>query len=52
MNPEYLKANTNTELEYKLGESIWWIIVLANRMDINIKEALNNLLTKTENLIK
>lgn len=46
------KANTDTELEHKLGESIWWLIVLADRMDIDIKEALGNFLTKTENLLK
>ena len=46
------KANTDTELEHKLGESIWWLIVLANRMDIDIKDALDHFLTKTEGLIK
>ncbi|ETZ21159.1 MazG-like protein [Pedobacter sp. V48] len=46
------KADTDTELEHKLGESIWWLIVLADRMDIDIKEALGNFLTKTENLLK
>ncbi|MCW3080901.1 MazG-like protein [Segetibacter sp.] len=45
------KANTETELEHKLGESIWWIIVLADRMNIDIKDALENFLTKTENLV-
>lgn len=42
------KANTDTELEHKLGESIWWLIVLANRMDIDVKDAIGNFLTKTE----
>ena len=46
------KANTNEELQHKLGESIWWLIVLANRTNIDIKEAVENFLTKTENLIK
>lgn len=40
---------TVAELEHKLGESIWWLIVLADRMDIDISEALNQFLTKTEN---
>lgn len=44
-------ANTKSELEHKLGENIWWIIVLANRMDIDIKEALNHFLDKTGNRI-
>lgn len=45
------KENTNAELEHKLGESIWWLIVLANRTNINIEDALDNFLTKTENLL-
>ncbi|MWB94340.1 MazG-like protein [Flavobacterium sp. GA093] len=45
------KANTDSELEHKLGESIWWLIVLANRTDIDIKEALEHFLSKTEKLI-
>lgn len=48
----WLKANTDTELEHKLGESIWWLIVLADRMDIDIKEAVENFLAKTEKLLK
>ena len=46
------KADTGTELEHKLVESIWWLIVLADRMDIDVKDALNNFLSKTEKLLK
>lgn len=46
------KENTNAELEHKLGECIWWITILAERADINIIEAVDNFLTKTENLLK
>jgi hypothetical protein len=45
------KTGTDTELAHKLGESIWWLIVLADRMDIDIKEALNTFLKKTEKLL-
>ncbi len=45
------KANSHEELEHKLGENIWWIIVLANRSDIDIREALATFLTKTEKLL-
>lgn len=45
------KSDTQSELEHKLGESIWWLIVLANRTDIDIKEAVDNFLSKTERLI-
>lgn len=46
------KADTATELKHKLGESIWWLIVLADRMDIDIKDALSHFLSKTEKLLK
>lgn len=46
------KADTKTGLEHKLGESIWWLIVLADRMDIDVKDALNGFLAKTEKLLK
>lgn len=45
------KANSQSELEHKIGESIWWLIVLANRTDIDINQAINNFLTKTEKLL-
>ena len=40
------------ELEHKLGECIWWLIVLAERMDIDINKALETFLSKTENNLK
>jgi len=45
------KTGSQEELEHKLGESIWWLIVLANRTDIDIKEAMANFLLKTEKLL-
>lgn len=46
------KADTDAELTHKLGESIWWLIILADRMDIDIKEAMERFLTRTEKLLK
>ena len=46
------KADTDRELEHKLGESIWWLIILADRMNIDIKQTLTNFLTKTEQQLK
>ncbi|MFV8392101.1 MazG-like protein [Flavobacterium sp. LB2P6] len=46
------KENTQDELKHKLGESIWWLSVLAERMNINIEEATEKLLTKTEKLLE
>jgi hypothetical protein len=40
------------ELEHKLGECIWWLIILAERMNIDISEALEKFLSKTENLLR
>jgi len=39
---------TDHELEHKLGECIWWVIVLAERMGIDVESALEDFLTKTE----
>lgn len=44
--------NTSTELEHKLGECIWWLTVLADRMNIDIEEAVEKFLTKTEKLLE
>lgn len=46
------KAGSKEELEHKLGENIWWVIVLAERSGIDIKEAVEGFLNKTEKLIK
>lgn len=45
------KANTEEELKHKIGESIWWLTVLAQRMNINIETATEEFLTHTENLL-
>lgn len=37
-----------SELEHKLSECIWWVIVLADRMDIDISQSLDDFLTKLE----
>lgn len=46
----WLKKDSAEELEHKLAENIWWLIVLADRTGIDMKEALEKFLTKTENL--
>lgn len=43
-----MNGETKSELEHKLGECIWWIIILAERMNIDISEALDKFLSKTE----
>ena len=40
------------ELEHKLGECIWWLIVLAERMEIDVESALESFLAKTERQLK
>lgn len=44
------KAGSEEELEHKLGENIWWLVVLAERSGIDIKEAVDKFLDKTEKL--
>ncbi|UTX50341.1 MazG-like protein [Chryseobacterium sp. MA9] len=46
----WLKKDSAEELEHKLAENIWWLIILADRTGIDIKEALEKFLTKTENI--
>jgi len=43
---------TVPELKHKIGECIWWLIILAERMDIDVHEALESFLTKTEKLLE
>lgn len=45
-------GETRSQLEHKLGECIWWLICLSERMDIDSSEALEKFLFKTENLLK
>ncbi|MFD2941740.1 MazG-like protein [Flavobacterium notoginsengisoli] len=45
------KANTEEELKHKIGESIWWLTVLAERMNINIETVTEDFLAKTEKLL-
>jgi hypothetical protein len=40
------------ELSHKLGESIWWLIILADRMEVDMNKALEGFLSKTEKLLK
>lgn len=39
------------ELSHKLGESIWWLIILADRMNLDINTALDGFLSRTEKLL-
>lgn len=39
-------------LKHKLGECMWWLTVLADRMDIDMNEATQQFLDKTEKLVE
>lgn len=41
--------NSDWVLKHKLGECIWWLTVLADRMDININESVDHFLKKEKN---
>lgn len=36
------------ELEHKLGECVWWLNILADRMNMDINELTEKFLSKTE----
>jgi NTP pyrophosphatase (non-canonical NTP hydrolase) len=36
-----------SQLKHKLAESIWWLVVLSERMEIDIHEALESFLSTT-----
>lgn len=40
------------DLEHKLGECIWWLMVLAGRMGIDAERALETFLARTEQQLK
>jgi len=40
--------NPEAELTHKIGESIWWLIILAERMGIDSNEALEQFLARKE----
>ncbi len=41
-------AASHSELKYKLGENVWWLIVLADRSGIDIKDAIATFLSSTK----
>ncbi|TDE15568.1 MazG-like protein [Dyadobacter psychrotolerans] len=45
-------AQTVPELEHKLGECIWWLTILAERMGLDINDVTEKFLTKTEKLLE
>ncbi|WP_337100171.1 MazG-like protein [Paenibacillus sp. YIM B09110] len=42
------KGKTDSDLEHKLGECMWWLMVLAERMNLDAEAMLEKFLTKTE----
>ncbi|ARS38978.1 MazG-like protein [Sphingobacteriaceae bacterium GW460-11-11-14-LB5] len=46
------KAGSEAELQHKLGENIWWLIVLAERSGIDIRDAVDKFLNKMDVALK
>ena len=46
------KADSEVELKHKLGENIWWLTVLADRMGMDIQESIEFFLSKTEDMLE
>lgn len=42
----------SSQLKHKLGESIWWLIVLSQRMNIDVCEAVETFLKSTEDKLR
>lgn len=42
------EGDTASELEHKLSECLWWLVVLADRMDIDLNESMPVFLSKLE----
>ena len=45
-------ADADKELSHKLGECIWWLTILADRMGTDINTAVEEFLSKTEKLLE
>ncbi|RLZ10812.1 MazG-like protein [Acinetobacter sp. 2JN-4] len=43
-------GNTKEELTHKLGECVWWLAILSNELDINLTDATEYFLSKTEKI--
>ncbi len=47
-----VQGDASEQLEHKLGECLWWLLVLAGRSNVDAVEALDKFLTKTEKLME
>ncbi|TKK44102.1 MazG-like protein [Streptococcus agalactiae] len=45
-------SSTPYRLEQKLAENIWWLIELANRLDVDIEKEMESFLSEKEQLLK
>lgn len=43
---------TDNTLEYKISECIWWLLILSDRMDIDIEKYLEKFLSDKEKMLK
>lgn len=43
-----IDGDVTAQLKHKLGESLWWVIVLAERLDIDITEAFTRTMDDIE----
>lgn len=41
--------NSKEQLKHKLGECVWWLAVLADRMNLDLETCVSEFLDKTEN---
>ena len=43
---------SDNSLEHKISECIWWLMVLSDRMNIDIEKELEKFLSDKENMLK
>lgn len=44
-------TNDKKVLRHKIGESVWWLIVLSERSGISVIDAIDDFIRETENLL-
>lgn len=45
------KEGAQQELAHKLGENVWWLVILAERSGINFKDAVESFIKKTSSIL-
>ena len=47
-----IDGDVNAELNHKLAESLWWVLVLADKFDLNITDAFGSTMDSIETALQ